>query len=137
MELRRSRRRSAAKAQQTNWSPGPKALGPGVWFRVIEQDRDKGSYTFHVRYPAGHTVGPHKHKHNEHVTVLSGTLSIGRGDVFDPAKFETVRAGEHVEVPAGKIHFAAVREETVMEVRISGRYEAEFVLDADDPRENR
>ena len=113
----------AATAQQAIWSPGPKALGPGVWFRVIEQDRDKGSYTLQVRYPAEHTVGPHKRKHTEHVTVLSGTLLIGWGDVFDPAKFETVRAGEHVEVPAGKTHFSAVRKETVMEIantRIDG-----------------
>jgi hypothetical protein len=69
--------------------------------------------------------------------VLSGTLLIGWGEVFDPSKFQMVRAGEHVEIPAGKVHFTAVREETIMEVRISGRCETEFVLDADDPRGDR
>jgi hypothetical protein len=32
------------------------------------------------------------------------------------------------------VHFSAVREETVMEVKINGRYEIEYVLESDDPR---
>jgi hypothetical protein len=67
--------------------------------------------------------------------VLSGTLLVGWGNVWDPVKFKAVRAGEQVVVPAGKVHFSAVPEETVMEVRITGRYDIEYVLDADDPRE--
>jgi quercetin dioxygenase-like cupin family protein len=68
------------------------------------------------------------------VTVLSGTLLVGCGDVWDPKKLKEVRAGEFIEVPAGVVHFSAVREETVMEVRITGRYDIEYVLESDDPR---
>jgi len=129
----------AAAAQQAGlgplWSSGPKGLGPGVSVSLIDDNRATDSYTVHVRYPAGHTVGPHKHKSTEHVTVLSGTLLVGWGSIWDPTEFKEVRAGEFVEVPSGVVHFSAVREETVMEVRITGRYEIEFVLDADDPRE--
>jgi hypothetical protein len=32
------------------------------------------------------------------------------------------------------VHFSAVREETVMEVRMTGRYDIEYVLESDDPR---
>jgi quercetin dioxygenase-like cupin family protein len=123
----------AQQAGSSEWSPGPQ-LGPGVSVRVIEQNRERGTYTYHVRYPAGHTVGPHTHKSTEHVTVLSGTLLVGWGDVWNPTKLKEVRAGEVVEVPAGVVHFSAVREETVMEVKITGRYEIEYVLESDDPR---
>ena len=128
----------AAAAQQAGigpvWSSGPKGLGPGVSVLLINDNRETDSYTLRVRYPAGHTVGPHKHKSAEHVTVLSGTLLVGSGDVWDPTKFKEIRAGEHVAVPAGVVHFSAVREETLMEVKITGRYEIEYVLEADDPR---
>jgi mannose-6-phosphate isomerase-like protein (cupin superfamily) len=80
------------------------------------------------------SVGPHRHKSAEHVTVLSGTLLVGWGEVWDPTKLKEVRAGEVVEVPGGVVHFSAVREETVMEVKITGRYEIEYVLESDDPR---
>jgi len=48
---------------------------------VIDGNAQTGPVTLHVRYPAGHTVGPHKHKSDEHVTVLSGTLLLGWGNV--------------------------------------------------------
>ncbi|HMB86653.1 MAG TPA: cupin domain-containing protein [Methylomirabilota bacterium] len=125
----------AAAAQQvgigsSEWPPGPKGLGPGVSMLVV----NRHPHTLHVRYPAGHTVGPHRHISGEDVTVLSGTLLIGWGEVWDPTKFKAVRAGENVVVPPGVVHFSAVREETVMEVKILGPYSIEYILDADDPR---
>jgi hypothetical protein len=66
----------AQQAGSSGWSPGSEGLGPGISVRVIEENRERGSYT--VRYPAGHTLGPHRHKSAEHVTVLSGRfLSVG------------------------------------------------------------
>jgi quercetin dioxygenase-like cupin family protein len=133
----------AQQAGSSGWSSGPEDLGPGVSFSVIDgipggtqasYIRQTGSYTLHVRYPAGHTVGPHRHKSAEHVTVLSGTLLIGWGDVWDPTKLKEVPVGKFIEVPAGVVHFTAVREETLMEVTITGVYDVEYVLDADDPR---
>jgi quercetin dioxygenase-like cupin family protein len=117
------------------WSSGPPGLGAGVSVLVIDGNPQTGPFTLHVRYPAGHTVGPHRHKSDEHATVLSGTLLLGWGNVWDPAKFKAVKAGEEVVVPAGTVHSSAALEETVMEVRISGRYEIAYILDADDPRE--
>jgi len=130
----------AAAAQEAGtgpWGrPWPPAshLGPGVSYVVIEGNPNAGPHTVHARYPAGHTVGPHRHKSAEHVTVLSGTLLIGWGELWDPAKLKAVRAGEDIVVPAGVAHFSAAREETVMRVRIVGPYDIEYVLDTDDPR---
>jgi hypothetical protein len=67
-----------------------------VSFVVIDGNPNTGPYTLHVRYPPGHTVGPHTHKSAEHVTVLSGTILIGWGDVWDPTKFTAVRAAEAI-----------------------------------------
>ena len=119
------------------WSAAHPGLGPGVTMSVIEGNPKTGPYTFHVRYPAGHTVGPHKHKIAEHVTVLSGTLLLGWGKVWDPAKFKELRAGEEVVVPAGVVHFSAAREPTVMKITMTGLYDIEYVLEADDPREGK
>jgi hypothetical protein len=83
--------------------------------------------------PSGALSGRTGTRAPKHVTVLSGTLLVGRGDVWDPTKLKETRAGEVVEVPAGVVHFSAVREETVMEVKITGPYEIEYVLESDDP----
>jgi len=129
-----------ADAQQTGlrssvWSAGPRELGAGVSFLVIEGNPSKtGPFILHARFPPGHTVGPHTHPSAEHITVLSGTVLIGWGQVWDPAKFKAVPAGEDLLLPAGKAHFAAFPEQTVMEVRAVGPWEVEYILDADDPR---
>ena len=131
----------AVEAQQEGmrwWRPtwsDVRGLGPGVSSVVIDGNPNTGPYTLHVRYPSGHTVGPHRHKSTEHVTVLSGALLVGWGTVWDPAKLKALRAGESVVVPAGVPHFSAAHEETVMEVWLGGPYDIEYVLDADDPRQ--
>ena len=58
------------------WPPASH-LGPGVSYVVIEGNPNSGPHTVHARYPPGHTVGTHRHKSAEHVTVPSGTLLIG------------------------------------------------------------
>src|SRR5262249_18485082 len=116
------------------WS-AVRELGPGVSSVVIDGNPITGPYMIHARYPPGHTVGPHRHKSTEQVTVLSGTLLVGWGTVWDPTKLKALRAGEVVVVPAGVAHFSAAHEETVMEVRMAGPYDIEYVLDADDPRQ--
>ena len=130
----------AAAAEQAGtgpWGrpwPPVKGLGPGVSHVVVEGNPNLGPHTVHARYPAGHTVGPHRHKSAEHVIVLSGTLLIGWGELWDPTKLKAFRAGEDIVIPPGVAHFSAAPEETVMEVRIAGPYDIEYVLDTDDPR---
>ena len=126
----------AAGAQQPapGWSPAPKGLGPGVSFTIIDGNPQTGRFTVRARRPPGHSIGPHWHRHARTVTVLSGTLFIGWGEVWDATKFTAVRAGESVVVPGFVVHFTAVREETEMESMMSGPYDIEYILDADDPR---
>lgn len=126
----------AARAQQPapGWSPAPKGLGAGVSYTIIAGNPQTGPFTVRVRHPPGHTSGPHWHRHARTVTVLSGTLLIGWGEVWDATNFKEVRPGESVVVPGFVVHFTAVREETVLESTMSGAYDIEYVLDADDPR---
>jgi len=130
----------AAEAQQPGtgpwgrpWPPA-KHLGPGASYVVIEGNPNSGPFTVRARYPAGLTVGPHTHKSAEHIIVLSGTLFIGWGELWDPTKLKAVGAGEDIVIPAGVAHFSATREETVIEVRMAGPHSIEYVLEADDPR---
>ena len=69
--------------------------------------------------------------------MLSGTLLVGWGNVWNATRLVEIRAGEKLEVPADVIHFTGAREDTVMEVKVAGPYNIEYVLDADDPRQQK
>jgi quercetin dioxygenase-like cupin family protein len=102
------------------WAPG---TGPetGAKIAVLEGNPDKaGPYTVRLQLPSGGKFGPHSHQDVEHVTVLSGTLLVGLGDVFDASKMKALPPGSYVVIPAGLHHFAMARGETVLQIHGTG-----------------
>jgi quercetin dioxygenase-like cupin family protein len=98
------------------WAPG---TGPelGVQVAVLEGDPSKpGPYTVRLKIPAGGKFLPHSHRDVEHVTVLSGALLVGLGDVFDASKMKALPAGSYVVIPAGLHHFAMAQGDTVVQL---------------------
>src|SRR5215472_6409330 len=60
---------------------------PGVKIAVIEGPLNEAvPIMFRLKFPANYKVPPHSHPGIEHVTIISGTLNMGTGDVFDPSK---------------------------------------------------
>ena len=102
------------------WNAGS---GPeqGVQVAVLEGDPSKaGPYTVRLKIPSGGKFLPHSHRDVEHVTVISGTLLVGLGDVFEASKMKALPAGAYVVIPAGLHHFAMAQGDTVVQIHGTG-----------------
>jgi quercetin dioxygenase-like cupin family protein len=117
---------------EINWGP-PRANG--VKTAVIEGDPElPGPFTMRVFLPASWTIAPHTHRAVEYLTVMSGTIYVGHGERFDPAKMKPLAAGGFMVMPANAPHFLMVREETTIQVQSIGPLVITYVNPADDPR---
>jgi uncharacterized protein (TIGR02246 family) len=117
------------------WRDGPPSLPPGAKFAVLEGDPAKaGPFTFRLRFPNGYRVPPHFHPVIEHVTVLSGALSIGQGERWDDSKLVRLEPGGFMHMPPGTRHFALATGETVIQLHSIGPWGVTYVNPADDPR---
>jgi quercetin dioxygenase-like cupin family protein len=93
----------------------------GAQLGVLEGDPSKpGPYTVRLKIPAGGKFLPHSHRDVEHVTVISGTLLVGLGDVFDASKMKALPAGSYVVIPPGLHHFAMAQGDTVLQLHGTG-----------------
>jgi quercetin dioxygenase-like cupin family protein len=71
-------------------------------------------YTVRVLIPRGLKLMPHFHPDSRMVTVISGTLWIGYGTVFDPSRMKPLSAGGFFTEPAGQPHYAWAKENDVV-----------------------
>jgi quercetin dioxygenase-like cupin family protein len=118
---------------ELNWTDLP-AL-PGVKIAVIEGPLTEAvPIMFRLKFPANYRVPPHWHPGIEHVTVISGTLNMGMGDVFDPAKTRALTPGSIAIMPPGTHHFVWTSEETIGQVHSIGPWSVTYVNPADDPK---
>jgi quercetin dioxygenase-like cupin family protein len=121
---------------ETKWGPAPPSLPPGAQLAILEGDpRTKGAtYTIRAKFPDGYKVPPHWHPVDENVTVLKGTLILGRGDKFDPKGAMELTVGTFSHMPKGTRHFAQAKGETIIQVHGVGPFEVHYVNPEDDPR---
>jgi hypothetical protein len=117
------------------WGPAPGGLPAGAKVAVLSGDPTKtGLYALRVKMPDGYKVPPHWHPTDENVTVLHGTLMVGKGDKFSAASSEALSAGSFMRMPKEMRHFAWAKGETVIQVHGIGPFEINYVNAADDPR---
>ncbi len=117
------------------WKDGPAGLPPGAKMAHLEGDMSKAEpFTFRAKLPAGYKIPPHWHPAIEHVTVLSGKLGMGAGDMFDESKGTQLPAGGFGVMPAEMHHFAWAVEDTELQVHGVGPWGITYVNPADDPR---
>jgi quercetin dioxygenase-like cupin family protein len=117
------------------WQPGPASLPTGAKLAVLEGDPAKeGIFTMRISAPAGYKIPPHWHPAFEHVTTISGTFNMGRGETFDKTKGHAVPAGGFAWMAPGIRHFAWVDVETVVQVHGMGPWQLYYVNPDDDPR---
>lgn len=118
---------------EIKWSDFP--LLPGAQIAVIEGKMDrKGPITARIKLPADIKVQPHWHPGLERVTVLSGTFNYGMGDKMDPEQSRALTPGSFIVMPPRMHHFAWTKEETVLQLNVTGPWGIVFVNPADDPR---
>lgn len=121
--------------EQISFKPGPASLPPGAQVAVLEGDPTKaGFFAMRLKFPDGYRVPPHWHPGVERVTVVAGTLHLGRGDTFDPAATQALPAGSYSSMQPGMRHFAWVKGETVLQLSTQGPWDIVYVNPADDPR---
>jgi len=120
---------------EVQWGQGPPALPAGAEAFVLSGDPGKaGPFAIRLRFPAGYKIAAHWHPTDEHVTVLSGTFSMGMGEKFDAAATKALVAGGYAVMPAEMRHFAWTKKGATIQVHGTGPFALTYVNPADDPR---
>jgi hypothetical protein len=123
------------RPDDVKWGPAPPALPAGAMAAVLTGDPSKAvPYVIRAKLPDGYKVPPHWHPSDENVTVIKGTLLVGKGDKFNPDASEALPAGSFVRMPKEMRHFAWAKGETIIQVHGVGPFEINYLNPADDPR---
>ena len=88
-----------------------------------------------LKFPKGYQVPPHVHPKAKVVTVISGTVHIGMGEIADSSKAQALAAGGFFAFPPGMTHFVSVDEDTVVQLSSTGPWGVIYVNPKDDPRQ--
>jgi quercetin dioxygenase-like cupin family protein len=87
----------------------------------------EGFFTVRLKIPAGTVLPPHWHPRHERVTVLSGSIRVGFGDVIAEPATTTFKAGSFYVNPPESHHYVIFPEETVMQLTGVGPWELHLV----------
>jgi quercetin dioxygenase-like cupin family protein len=116
------------------WGDAPPVLEKGATLSVVSGDPSKeGLYVLRLKMPAGFRINPHWHPTDEHVTVLSGTFSLGMGEKFDKATMKELPPGGYALLPAQMRHYAMAKTAATVQVHGMGPFTLTYVDPADDP----
>jgi hypothetical protein len=119
---------------QVKWGAPPPVLAKGAQFAVLSGDPSAaGPFVIRLKCPAGYKIAPHWHPTDEHVTVLSGTFSLGMGDTLDPKAAKSLAAGGYALLPAEMHHFAWTKSGATIQVHGMGPFVINYINPADDP----
>lgn len=122
------------RAADLKWGDVP-SLPKGAQIAVIEGPMSEpGPFTVRLKFPANYRLPPHFHPAVERVTVLSGTFSMGMGEVFDHSKAVAVETGSMMIMQPRSPHFAFTTGETIVQLHGTGPWGVTYVNSADDPR---
>jgi quercetin dioxygenase-like cupin family protein len=126
------------QANEIKWGPAPPVLPAGAKIAVLSGDpAGTGLVTIRLKMPAGYKIPPHWHPTDEHVTVISGSLALGMGDVIDATQSKTLKAGGYGVAPANMHHFAWTKTGAVIQVHMMGPFKITYVNPADDPSQKK
>ena len=124
--------------EEIKWGPAPPVLRAGAKIAVLAGDpAGTGLITIRLKMPAGYGIAPHWHPTDEHITVISGTFSIGMGDVLDKKQSKTLKAGGYAVAQANMHHFAWTKTGGVVQVNMIGPFKITYVNPADDPSQKK
>ena len=122
------------RPDDVKWGPGPPGLPAGAKAAVISGDPSKAvPYVIRAKLPDGYKVPPHWHSTDENVTVIKGTLMMGKGEKFNDDA-EALPAGSFMRMPKERRHFAWAKGETIIQVHGIGPFDITYVNADDDPR---
>ena len=79
-----------------------------------------------LKFPKGYAIPPHTHPKPEIVTVISGTFTLGMGNVPDKSNAKPLPAGSFFAFEPGMAHYAFTDEETVVQINSTGPWGINF-----------
>lgn len=82
-----------------------------------------GDYVMRLQFPDGFQIPVHWHQKAEHVTVLSGSFSIGMGGNRDVSLMRTYAPGDFVYMPGRSPHFANANGVTTVQLHGIGPFQ--------------
>ncbi|HVR80939.1 MAG TPA: cupin domain-containing protein [Luteimonas sp.] len=119
---------------QLKWGDAPPALGKGAQLVVLSGDPGKaGPYVMRLKTPPGFKIALHWHPGDEHVTVISGDVSLRMGDGPE-VHSHTFNRGGYALLPAKMHHAASTKGGMIVQVEGMGPFEINYVDPKDDPR---
>jgi quercetin dioxygenase-like cupin family protein len=77
---------------------------------LIGTETDPGPYALRLRLAQGGRIGVHVHPDDRITTVLSGTLYVGFGTIFDETRVQPIPAGAVYLAPADQPHYVWARD---------------------------
>jgi quercetin dioxygenase-like cupin family protein len=105
---------------------------------LLGDSNKPGLFVYRTLFPAGFKVPPHAHLENRTVTVISGTLYVGNGEVFDETKIRALPAGSFYTEPDGLNHFVWAKDgDVVIQVQGMGPARVKFVESPNQPPQPR
>ena len=123
-----------AAPSDLKWGDAPPSLPRGARMAVVSGDPTKAQpFVIRAQMPAGYRIAPHWHPTDEHVTVLSGIVSLGMGEKFDQSALKDVPTGGYFVAPAEMRHFFMTRTAATIQVHGIGPFAVNYVNPADDP----
>jgi hypothetical protein len=124
-----------ARPDDIKWGPAPPSLPAGAKAAVLTGDPTKTvPYVLRVKLPDGYKVPPHWHPSDENVTIIKGTLMVGKGEKFSAQGSEALPAGSYMRMPKEMRHFAWAKGETIIQLHGIGPFNITYVNPDDDPR---
>lgn len=116
----------------------PKTLPPGAHDYLLSGNPGKPElYTFRFELPANYKIPPFLLTSTSYITVITGKLYVGEGNVFTRNNLHALTAGSYVIVPANKPLYFWTKEKTILQFHGIGPVEVNYMNISDDPRYNK
>ena len=103
---------------------------------MLEGDPSKeGYFALRIKMPEGYVIPPHWHPVQERVTVLSGALRLGMGEVVDGQRTQYLPEGTYFSLAPRMAHYALTEGETVLQLTSIGPWQINYIDPRNDPRQ--
>ncbi len=123
-------------ADEIEWGAAPRSLPSEAKMAVLAGDVSKeGPFVLRLKLPDGYHLAAHTHPRAVGLTVISGSLQVGKGERVDAKKGTSLGAGSYASWNAGVAHSLLAGGETIVQLHGEGPWEIDYQDKADDPRE--
>ncbi len=104
------------------------ATHPGsVIAKLFKDPNQPKLFVTRIQFSPGAEVKPHTHPVNEYSTVLSGSIHLGFGTVFDKNNAQLLPAGTFIMIPANTPHFAWTDDAAIVQLVGLGEWKINYI----------